>query len=104
MEPAWAAAMLDVQKRLDDDIALVLNALGRGLVRALSIALVGITLLLVRRCVGQHRQDRTCRERPETIAIPIQSHRIRARDHRLAARPAVDEITSGRLETKTATR
>ena len=31
--------MLDVQKRLYDDIALVLNALGRGLVRALPICI-----------------------------------------------------------------
>jgi membrane-associated phospholipid phosphatase len=45
----WSEAMLDIRRPLLTDVALVFNALGRGLGWALSLAVVGIVLLVGRR-------------------------------------------------------
>jgi undecaprenyl-diphosphatase len=49
VEQRWAEAMRDIQTPLLKDLALVFNALGRGIWRALSIAGVGLVLLVARR-------------------------------------------------------
>jgi len=45
----WSEAMKDIESPLLKDLALVFNALGRGLGWALSLAAVGIALLVARR-------------------------------------------------------
>ena len=45
----WSEAMQDLQTPLLKDLALVFNALGRGLGRALSLAAVGVVLVVARR-------------------------------------------------------
>ena len=45
----WSEAMRDIESPLLEDLALVFNALGRGLGWALSLAAVGIALLVARR-------------------------------------------------------
>jgi membrane-associated phospholipid phosphatase len=45
----WSEAMQDLQTPLLKDLALVFNALGRGLGRALSLAGVGVVLVVARR-------------------------------------------------------
>jgi undecaprenyl-diphosphatase len=49
IDQRWSEVMQDVQSRLLTDVALVFNALGRGLGSALSLALVAIVLLVARR-------------------------------------------------------
>jgi undecaprenyl-diphosphatase len=49
IEQSWSEAMRDIQTPLLKDLALVFNALGRGLLRALSIAAIGIVLVVARR-------------------------------------------------------
>jgi membrane-associated phospholipid phosphatase len=49
LERSWAEAMRDLQTPVLTDIALVLNALGRGLGRVLSLAAVAVVLVLARR-------------------------------------------------------
>jgi membrane-associated phospholipid phosphatase len=48
----WAEAMQDIRTRLLTDIALIFNVLGRGLGLALSLAAVGILLLVSRRSLA----------------------------------------------------
>ncbi len=48
----WSEAMRDIQTPALEHIALVFNALGHGLWRALSLAAVGAVLLLVRRLLA----------------------------------------------------
>jgi membrane-associated phospholipid phosphatase len=45
----WSEVMLDVESPLLKDLALAFNALGRGLAWALSLAAVGVALLVARR-------------------------------------------------------
>jgi undecaprenyl-diphosphatase len=52
LERSWAEAMRDIQSPVLKEIALVFNALGRGWGRALSLAAIGLVLLLARRWVA----------------------------------------------------
>ena len=52
LERSWLEAMQDIQTAALKDLALVFNWLGRGIGRALSIAAIGIVLLLARRWLG----------------------------------------------------
>jgi undecaprenyl-diphosphatase len=49
LERSWAHAMHEIQSQALKDLALVFNALGRGVGRALSLAAVGLALLASRR-------------------------------------------------------
>ena len=49
VDRAWSEAMQDIQTPALKHIALVFNALGRGLLRALTLAAIGIVLLVARR-------------------------------------------------------
>jgi undecaprenyl-diphosphatase len=49
LERSWAEAIRDLESPVLKDLALVFNALGRGLWRALSIAAIGLVLLIARR-------------------------------------------------------
>jgi undecaprenyl-diphosphatase len=49
VDSRWSEAMQDIQTPLLKHLALVFNALGRGLLRGLSLAAVGIVLLIARR-------------------------------------------------------
>ena len=52
LERTWLEAMQDIQTAALENLALVFNWLGRGIGRALSIASIGIVLLVARRWVG----------------------------------------------------
>ena len=49
VDRAWSEAMQDIQTPALKEIALAFNALGRGLLRALTLAAIGIVLLVARR-------------------------------------------------------
>jgi membrane-associated phospholipid phosphatase len=49
VDQSWSELMQDIERPALKDLALVFNALGRGLGRALSLAAVGIVLLVARR-------------------------------------------------------
>jgi membrane-associated phospholipid phosphatase len=49
VDRGWSEAMQDLQTPLLKDLALVFDALGRGLGRALSLAAVGVVLVVARR-------------------------------------------------------
>ncbi len=49
LERSWAEAMQDISTPALEHLALVFNWLGRGLGRALSIAVIGVVLLVARR-------------------------------------------------------
>jgi undecaprenyl-diphosphatase len=49
IDRGWSEAMQDLETPLLKDLALVFNALGRGLGQALSLTAVGLVLVLVRR-------------------------------------------------------
>ena len=52
LERSWSEAMQDIQTDALKNLALVFNWLGRGIGRALSIAAIGIVLLVARRWLG----------------------------------------------------
>ena len=52
LDSRWSEVMQDIQTPFLKDVALVFNALGRGLWRALTLAAIGLVLLLARRWVG----------------------------------------------------
>ena len=52
LERTWLEAMQDIQTVALKNLALVFNWLGRGIGRALSIAAIGIVLLVARRWLG----------------------------------------------------
>ena len=52
LERTWLEAMQDIQTPALKNLALVFNWLGRGIGRALSIAAIGIVLLVARRWLG----------------------------------------------------
>jgi undecaprenyl-diphosphatase len=52
LERSWWEAMKDSQTPFLKDVALVFNWLGRGIGRALSIAAIGLVLLVARRWLG----------------------------------------------------
>jgi undecaprenyl-diphosphatase len=49
IERRWAEAMQDIESPALKDLALVFNALGRGLGRTLTLAAIGLVLLIARR-------------------------------------------------------
>jgi membrane-associated phospholipid phosphatase len=49
IDRSWSEAMKDVQARMLEHIALVFNAVGHGIARALTLAAVALVLLLARR-------------------------------------------------------
>ena len=49
LERSWSEAMKDIQTPFLKDVALVFNWLGRGIGRALSLAAIGLILLVARR-------------------------------------------------------
>jgi membrane-associated phospholipid phosphatase len=52
LDSRWSELMQDIQTPFLKDVALVFNALGRGLWRALTLAATGLVLLLARRWIG----------------------------------------------------
>jgi len=52
VDGAWSEWMTDLRSRALDDIALVFNSIGHGIVRALTIVAVGLLLLWLRRWRG----------------------------------------------------
>ena len=52
VDQRWSEAMLDSRTAFLTNVALVFNWLGRGIGRALSIAAIGIVLLVARRWLG----------------------------------------------------
>jgi undecaprenyl-diphosphatase len=84
LDSRWSELMLDMQTPILKQVALVFNALGRGVLRGLTLAGIGLVLLVVRRwaalisfavaetltpVISNQFKDRVARPRPPDAAL-----------------------------------
>jgi hypothetical protein len=94
LDRSWSEAMRHLETPLLTDLALVFNWLGRGLGRALALALVGLLLLRRRRWLALAAFAVAESLAPHCRHTPRQQHLAARVRHGPAARPSGEKVES----------